>query len=203
MKLSEEIVDLVTDNINSERPELLTAINDRLYDLEYESISAFTVVVDEESKTVMVGFTDNESDLLVYFYIDEEEGAVASIAGDEDSDEEYIVNLDDLSPPIENGMINFFADLTWLDEDTLDAIFSDEVSERQINVVRQGKRVKRNIIRKRRKKRLDAKRKASIRKALRKRKITQRQANRKRKRSLVIRKRLKLKNKPKKMRVVS
>lgn len=205
MKLATAIIKQLSEE--SESPDMLKNINERLSELGFEGITAEDIQIDAETKAVEVTFTDDESELLAVFFVDEELGPVVTVIEDEQELEDDEISVIQLDAPVINGMIDFNNGISWLSEDDIEEILtfgadSDEIEERAIFVIRGGKKVKKKIIRKKRKKRLNAKRKMAIRRAVRKKRAKKAQIQRKRKRSLKIRKRANLKNKPKKTRVV-
>lgn len=145
--------------------------------------------------TIAIG----EEELELAFYIDEDEGPVCEIITD-DEESEYIP-LGDIDPDmieVEGEQYINISNLSWLEDEDLIAILDgEEISERSINVIRGGKKVKKQIARRKRPKPMTGARRSAIRRATTSRRRTQARANRKRARSLAIRKRAKLTNKPK------
>ena len=203
---------------------LPASISQHLHNLDYTEINAVEVDEDLEDQTTTVIFTDEDgNELVAVFFTDEELGPVVTVVEHEfetEDDEHEVIQLHGAVVK-EDGLIDFAGDLSWLDEETLESIFTwdesddeddswitdsddsiEDIEERTVTVIRGGKKVRKKIVRKKRKKRLSAKRKAGIRKAVKKRRVKRVQTQRKRKRSLKIRKRAKLKRKPKNLRVV-
>ena len=154
------------------------------------------IEIDEEygSVSLELTFTTDET-LDLYFYVDGDSGHphVFVIEPDHEGDDEDLEfttnNLSEINATVteKNGTLFVnISDTSWLDlfliETMTDIVGEfEDVAERRVTVVRDGKKVVKNTTIRRVKKRLTAKQRQGARVAARKRKIKQKQINRKRK----------------------
>lgn len=209
-KLS-SLVESFSDLDIEEQEAIADEVNILLSNTPYEDIHCESVSQDKEHKITYMEFSDTSSgdSVTLAFFVDEDGLPVVCFAEDiDDGDDEItVMDLIELEPTIENGMI-VFNDMSWFDIAIIEFMFAgepekpEEIQEAFLTVIRGGKKVKKKIIRKKRKKRLSAKRRMGIRKAVRLRRLKKAQTQRKRARSLKLRARSRLKNKPKGQRVV-
>ncbi len=145
------------------------------------------------------------------FTLDPEEGAIAIIEPDEDEDDFLTVDLSHFNVPIIKTPFGDYLDLLnlgWLNKTILRSMlsalevehtenghlpFREELNELTKIVVRDGKKIRKSLVRRKRKKRLTSAQRMGIRKGAVKRKAKMNQTNRKRKKSMLLRKRSKLK----------
>lgn len=192
MKLVHELNKLVEDEMS-----LKQKLQAHLSDLGYEGVVVSSADVNEDG-SVEIDFVDEDGDeMSVILVNDEEEGAEAIIVSEEEDDELTMVDLDALEPPLKDNKLDM-SDLSWLNTDAMDLIFSaddefDPIEEKHAFVVRGGKKVKVGLARRKRKKRMTAKQRQAVRKAVRTRRKKKTQIARKRKKSLKVRKRMGLK----------
>jgi hypothetical protein len=220
MKLSKELLDIIIESNETEDSSVTNkldsyiadTLNEHLESIGIEGVRVTHVQEFEEELLTIVTFTDDEFDLMAVFFQDDDGDYVVTVVEDidelSDADEVEAIPLPEV-PVKEDGLIDF-SNPDFLDEEIVYSIltFDEEeedgsIDERSIVVIRGGKRVRKKLKRKKRKKRLSAKRKLSIRKGVRKRRLKRAQIARKRKKSLKIRNRAKLKNKPPKTKLAT
>ena len=179
--------------------EVESAFEQKLDELDIENVIITDATLDIEGN-VVIDFADDEGDeVSVLFGVDEEGSPYAMVVSEDD--EQVIIDLSPLSPPIVDTGMGTFIDLVnlgWINISTIKTLFQaggvgtdesfegkdviDEVVYKK--VVRQGKVVRIPVVK--RKKRLTAKQKRAL--AMARRKAHTAQAKRKRMLSLKIRK---------------
>lgn len=152
------------------------------------------VGVEVSEGEVSAFITDGDDTTVLTFFDDEGSATLAVSDFDSEDDESETYDITDLN--IYDGA-SF--DFSKLDSRILD--YFTDLSEAFLTVIRGGKKVKKKLKRIKRKKILSGARKRGIRHAVLKRKRNMAKTIRKRLKSLIIRRRSKLKHKPKKFKV--
>jgi hypothetical protein len=102
------------------------AFEDKLMSMDIDNITVEDVVVDYEGD-ITVAFSDDEGGLVeILFTYDPEEGAIAILLDDIDSEEFTIIDLDSLAPPLKQTLFGPYMDLTnleWLNSSVLNTLF--------------------------------------------------------------------------------
>lgn len=112
LSLSEQILQKY-EPVSSE--DILKSFEARLNVLGFENITVDDVQVDYDGD-ITVFFTDDEGNGVdVLFTIDPDEGVIAIILDDEESEDFIIVNLDSLDPPVIDTSFGRYIDLLRLD----------------------------------------------------------------------------------------
>lgn len=106
--------------------DIQSQLEKRLTELSIEGVYIEDVEVDIDG-FIDVFFTDDDGDeMLVSFFMDPDEGAVALIADDETEEDWLLVDLDPLAPPVQKTsygeFINLSGDLSWLNRSAMLAI---------------------------------------------------------------------------------
>lgn len=178
----------IEEKINSVLSEMFDGISCEVQVLEDSSIEVtffdedeeYVVILDAEDGTpsaTIIGDTDDENDELEYDdeAIDLSDFNIKTIK----DDDEIIIDTSDLS---------------FITPEFIESILiEDETDEAFTNVIRGGKKVRKQLVRRKRKKILSSKRKMAIKRAVRNRRRTAQQAKRKRRKSMMLRKRMKIK----------
>jgi uncharacterized protein YlxP (DUF503 family) len=120
-----------------------SAFNKRLEEIGIENIIVDNVEVDYEGDVIITFIDDENNEMEVLFTYDPEDGALALILDDIDSEEFVGIELDSLSPPVKNTLFGPYLDLVnleWISQSTMMAILqssdllddeeSEEVSQR-------------------------------------------------------------------------
>lgn len=99
-----------------------TAFNRRLEEIGFENITVDEVIVDYEGDITVCFVDDENNELEILFFYDEDEGASAIILDGEDADEYIVINLDSLSPSLKHSSFGVYINLTdleWMTASTL------------------------------------------------------------------------------------
>lgn len=91
------------------------AFNKRLEELGFENIQVDEVIVDYEGDITVCFVDDENNELDIIFFYDEDEGPSAVVLDDEDAEEYIVVNLDSLNPSLKQTVFGTYLNLTDLE----------------------------------------------------------------------------------------
>ena len=132
-------------NIPKEQ-EILDAMQKRMNRVGIEAITVERVDVDIDGE-ITVTYSDEEGDEMdIIFFYDQEDGAIALIADEEDDENWLIVDLDALNPPIVNTGVGKFiqmSSLEWMNKSAFQTLFQagdvDDADDNQLSDNELGK----------------------------------------------------------------
>jgi len=205
MSKAQKLLEQFNSLIPYTEADVAQAFNAKLQELGIDGVTVDEVIVGYEGD-VLVEFADNEGDAVsVLFGYDPQEGPFAMVVSDDD--EQIIIDLSPLEPPIINTQTGVFLDLVnldWVNLSTIKTLLQagdvgtnenfdpnkvdaiDEVVYKK--VIRHGKVVKIPVLKRKKRHHLTAAQKRAL--ALARRKAHSAEAERKRKMSLKVRQRM-------------